>query len=166
MNGTLVSYPKTSGQRQINFPCQIARIRTSYSSRIPDASRVQIYSSHDAVEVLRSKWHRCRIEHVEEFKIIVLNRANKVLGVADISLGGVSGCVVDPKVVFQTALAANASSIVLSHNHPSGNLKPSEADLQITRKCKEAGKFLDLPILDHIILTKDGFFSFADEGVL
>ena len=153
-------------QREIHFPRYIPRVRTSFSSKVPDHQRVQITNSDDAVDVLRAKWHRNKIQHVEEFKIILLNRANRVLGVADISLGGVAGCVADPKIIFQIAISANACGLILSHNHPSGNLKASDQDYKLTFKLKEAGLLLDLPILDHIILTKDGHLSFADNGML
>ncbi|MCD4736515.1 MAG: JAB domain-containing protein [Bacteroidales bacterium] len=96
--------------------------------------------------------------------VLCLNRANKVLGWAKIGQGGISGTVTDPKVIFQIALKANASSIILAHNHPSGNKYHSEADNKLTRKIKNAGEFMDLQILDHIILIADGYYSFADEG--
>ncbi|MCW3071308.1 MAG: repair protein [Bacteroidetes bacterium] len=89
-----------------------------------------------------------------------------MLGFSKISQGGLSGTVVDAKVVFQVALKANASSILLAHNHPSGNLKPSEADLMITKNIREAGKLMEIPLVDHIILTDEGYYSFADEGSL
>ena len=106
------------------------------------------------------------IELIEEFYILLLNRSNKVLGCTNISKGGVSGTVVDAKVIFAAALAANASSVILAHNHPSGNLKPSHADKEITQKLKGGGELLDIAVLDHLIITKDGYTSFADEGYL
>ncbi len=102
----------------------------------------------------------------EEFKILLLNRANKVLGLVNISTGGVSGTVSDPKIIFASALKANASGIILAHNHPSGNLKPSEADLNLTNKVKKAGQLLEIAVLDHIILTSEQYFSMADEGMI
>ena len=95
-----------------------------------------------------------------------MNRANKVLGVYKVSSGGVTGTVADPKQIFTAALKANACAIVLSHNHPSGNLKPSRQDEQLTSKIKEAGSFLDIKVLDHIIVTSEAYYSFADEGLL
>ena len=103
---------------------------------------------------------------MEEFSVLVLNRANRVLGYARISQGGLSGTVADPKVIFQIALKSNSCSIIIAHNHPSGNTQPSEADIQLTRKLKDAGAVLDLPVLDHLILTSEGYYSFADEGLL
>ncbi len=102
----------------------------------------------------------------EEFWIITMNRGNMVKRTVCISEGGVSGTVADPKKIFKLALEDNASSIILCHNHPSGLIKPSENDISITKKCKESGAFLDLPVLDHLIIGNDGYFSFADEGLL
>lgn len=102
----------------------------------------------------------------EEFWIILLNRANVVMKKESISSGGVAGTVADPKIIFKKALEQLASSIILVHNHPSGNIKPSTADISLTRKMKEAGQFLDLPVLDHLIFTDNDYYSFADEGIL
>ena len=102
----------------------------------------------------------------EEFWVIILNRSNQVIARQPVSSGGVSGTVADPKMIFKKALDYLASSIILVHNHPSGNINPSEADKQLTNKMKEAGKFLDIPVLDHVIFTDTNFFSFADEGLL
>ena len=102
----------------------------------------------------------------EEFWVILLNRANVVMRQEKISSGGVAGTVADPKLIFKQALENLASSIILVHNHPSGNRQPSAADISLTKKLKEAGNFLDLPILDHLIYTDNGYYSFADEGLL
>ncbi|MDX5443719.1 MAG: JAB domain-containing protein, partial [Hymenobacteraceae bacterium] len=102
----------------------------------------------------------------EEFWVILLNRANVVMKKLQISSGGVAGTVADPKMIFKQAIEQLASAIVLVHNHPSGNLKPSTADITLTKKMKEAGLLLDLPILDHLIFTDSDYYSFADEGLL
>lgn len=101
----------------------------------------------------------------EEFWILLLNRANKVISKHKISSGGISGTVVDPKVIFKIALENLASSIILCHNHPSGNLKPSNADIELTDKIKKAGDLLDIQVLDHLIISNEGFFSFKDDGI-
>lgn len=158
---------KNSGQRSFHFPNRIAEIRVSYSTNIKDADRSKVISSADACEIFRSKWSKSRIGFVEEFKVMILNRANLVLGVISVSKGGISGCVADPRVIFATALKTNGSGILVAHNHPSGKLSPSQADINLTRNLKEGGQFLDLPLLDLLILTKDGsYYSFADEGML
>jgi len=102
----------------------------------------------------------------EEFWVILLNRANVVMRKEPVSSGGVAGTVADPKIIFKKALEQLASSIILVHNHPSGNCQPSAADMALTRKMKEAGQFLDLPVLDHLIFTDQDYYSFADEGTL
>lgn len=102
----------------------------------------------------------------EVFKILLLNRNNRVTKIETISIGGVAGTVVDPKIIFKKALDEQASSIILTHNHPSGNLKPSQQDITVTKKLVEAGKTLEINILDHLIISDQGFFSFLDEGLL
>src|SRR5688572_684053 len=102
----------------------------------------------------------------EEFWIILLNRANVVMKKIQISSGGVAGTVADPKIIFRQALESGCSSLILVHNHPSGNTKPSAADITLTKKAKEAGLLLDMPVLDHIIFTENDYYSFADEGLL
>jgi len=102
----------------------------------------------------------------EEFWVLLLNRANRILGREKISSGGVSGTMVDAKLIFNKALEKRASSVMLFHNHPSGGLTPSQADISLTNKLKEAGKFLDTQVLDHLIISDRGYYSFADEGKL
>ncbi|WP_423147678.1 RadC family protein [Rubrolithibacter danxiaensis] len=102
----------------------------------------------------------------EEFWIILLNRANKVLSRHLISKGGQAGTIADPKIIFQTALENHAASIILTHNHPSGNLKPSQSDIALTQKLVSAGNMLDIGVLDHLIFSNTGYYSFADEGLL
>ena len=101
----------------------------------------------------------------EEFWILMLNRANHILGKTKISMGGLSGTIVDPKLVFKIALENKATALVLAHNHPSGNQKPSDADLNLTSKIRHAGDLLDIQILDHLIITDSGYFSMADQGI-
>lgn len=125
--------------------------------------RPQIRSSKDAYHVLAPLI--MDLPH-EEFWILLLNRANKVIGRERVSLGGVAGTVVDAKIIFRKALEMLASGIILCHNHPSGNLNPSRADLEITKKLKRAGETLEINILDHLIIAENGYYSFADEGKL
>ncbi|MBF8964091.1 JAB domain-containing protein [Pontibacter sp. FD36] len=143
-----------------------AEIRLSYRNRVNPAERPQVTSSADSYRVLKASWDAGRIEFVEQFKVLLLNRANRVLGIYEVSTGGVAGTVADPKLIFAAALKACASGLILSHNHPSGNLSPSAADLQLTRKIKQGGELLDITVLDHIILTSESYYSLADEGLL
>lgn len=123
----------------------------------------KISDSRTAFELLYEKL--ADLSH-EEFWVLFLNRANVVLSIRQISSGGMSGTVVDAKIVFRMALEEKASAIILAHNHPSGNLKPSNEDIQLTRKLKDAGKVMDVSVLDHLILGNNAYFSFADEGML
>ena len=144
---------------------QVAEIQITYKPVIKPSQRPKIDCSKDVYELLSNNWDTNKIEFVEQFKIILLNRANRVLGILDISTGGFAGTVADPKVIFGAALKAAASSIILAHNHPSGKLMASDADLQITKRIKEAGKTLEIQVLDHIIITENGYFSFQDENI-
>lgn len=126
-------------------------------------TKPKVSSSRDAFNIISP--YLLDLSH-EEFWILCLNRANQLIRVENISSGGLSGTVADPKVIFKKALENNSSGIILVHNHPSGNLKPSQADMKITQQLKEAGVVLEIPILDHLIFTDKDYFSFADEGVL
>lgn len=126
-------------------------------------NREQITTSKDAVDIfqplLGDKAH-------EEFWILFLNRANHVIGKNQVSSGGMTGTVVDPKMIFKAALDAKAVSIILCHNHPSGNVKPSQQDIDLTKKILAAGKLLEISVLDHVIVSQGAYFSFADEGMM
>jgi DNA repair protein RadC len=123
----------------------------------------KIGSSKDAYDVLKSTM--LDLPH-EEFWVLLLNRANRVVKKNQISQGGVAGTVADPKIIFKMALEELASGIILAHNHPSGNLNASQADIDLTKKLKEAGKLLEIQVLDHLIIAGQKYFSFADEGLL
>ena len=125
--------------------------------------KIKITCSNDIYEMMKPELMDLP---KEEFWIVLLNRANKVIKKKQISSGGVSGTVADPKIIFKAALEQYASSVILIHNHPSGNLKPSQADISLTTKMKEAGKLLEIPVLDHIIFGDEGYMSFADDGLL
>lgn len=125
--------------------------------------RERITSSRDIFQFMNAQF--LDLPH-EEFHVLLLNRSNAVIRKEFVSRGGVSGTVVDPKIIFKIALDNLASSIILCHNHPSGNLRPSEQDISLTKKIKEAGLLLEMPILDHLIITDTGYFSFADEGMM
>lgn len=145
---------------------QVAEIQLVYKSNVKPSERIKISTSRDARDVFMQSWDDTKLELVEQFKILLTNRVNKILGIFEVSTGGVSGTVADPKLIFAAALKAAACGIILAHNHPSGNLQPSQADINLTRKIKEAGKLLEIQCLDHFILTSEGYYSFADEGLL
>ncbi len=142
----------------------VSEIKISYNPKFRYKDLKKINSSRSAFDILVNNWED--LEYVESFAVLLLNRANKVLGMTVIGKGGLSGVVADPKLIFQAALKANASGIILAHNHPSGNLLASEADKALTKKVVDAGKFLDISVLDHVIITATDYYSFADDGML
>jgi DNA repair protein RadC len=142
-----------------------AEVKLIYRSKIPASKRMQIKTSRDAFRIFLEHWNMDTIEHHEEFKVMLLNNKNEVLGIADISKGGITSTVTDPRIVFQYALKAHATGIIVAHNHPSSNPTPSESDVSITKKLYEAGNILSITLLDHIILCADStYYSLADEG--
>ena len=145
---------------------KVAEVELVYKSKVKASERPVVQSSTDAANILRILWEDGKMELVEQFKVLFLNRSNKVICIYNVSSGGVTGTVADPKLIFMAALKVNAVSIILSHNHPSGSLKPSKADEELTQKIKGAGAFLDIKVLDHVILSSESYFSFADEGLL
>lgn len=145
------------------FKTHLNEIQAKYIKK--DQPNAKITSSKCAEEVLRNVFP-IDLNHREAFIVLYLNRANNTVGYNITSLGGLSSTGADSRVIFQHALLCNASSMVLCHNHPSGNLKPSEADIQVTNKIKELGKLLDVQVLDHLIISEEGFYSFADEGLI
>ena len=142
----------------------IAEVQISYSTKVPAKDRLQVKTSASAADALRLVYPG--MEHKEYFYVLLLNRANRILGYYQVSSGGLTGTVVDQRIVFQAAIKANASSMILAHNHPSGQLIPSQADIDLTRKIKASGEIMDIPVLDHLIMTEESYYSFADEGLL
>ena len=155
----------TNAQQLIDF-LHVAEVSLTYVTKVKPSDRLTVKCSGDAHKIFFDSWNQNTIEHKETFKMLLLNRANKVLGITTISEGGLSGTLTDVRIIFQYAIKGNACGIIICHNHPSGNSNPSESDLKITQKIKEAGNLLDIQLLDHIILTPESeiFRSFADEG--
>lgn len=149
-----------------NISLEASEVELVYKTRIKASSRPTVNTAAKAFRVLFNAWNKEKIELLEQFKILLLDRSNKVLGIYEMSSGGTSGTVVDAKLVFVAALKAHASKIILCHNHPSGNLKPSSQDISLTQNLKKAGELLDIAVLDHVIITIESYYSFADEGLL
>jgi DNA repair protein RadC len=139
------------------------KIRYNRSSKI---FLGKITNSKDCYDFLIKVFDRDTIQLQESFVVLYLNRANQILGYYKHSVGGIAGTVADPRIIFATGVASASSGIILSHNHPSGNLTPSQADIDLTRKIKEGGRLLEIQLLDHLIVTKTGYYSFADEGLI
>lgn len=146
----------------------MAEVKVSYKKgeKPTDFNTYKIAGSDDSADYLKAVWDYDTIDYLESFVVLFLSRGNKVIGWARISTGGCAHTLADPKVIFSMALTMGAPAIILSHNHPSGNLKPSPQDLQMTRKLVDAGKLLEIQVLDHIIITSDSHFSFLLEGLI
>ena len=143
-----------------------SEIELIYKSKVKASERPKIVSSQSAFEIALKAWDENKIELLEQFKVLMLSNSNAVLGVLEISSGGITGTVVDLRLIFAALLKAKATAFILVHNHPSGKLNPSEADKEITVKIKQASQVLDIVLLDHLIITSESYYSFADEGVL
>ena len=143
---------------------KISEIELHYKSN--GEEEIKITSSSSAYELFLEYWDINTIELQEEFKVLLLSRSNTVLGIFCLSKGGIAGTVVDVKLLFVVAIKSKASGFILAHNHPSGNLKPSNNDINLTKKIIEASKFLDIDLIDHIILNNKNYYSFIDESLI
>ena len=143
----------------------VSEIQISYHPKVKLQDSPKVTSSEDAYRILIDHWSD-DIQLRETFYIMLLNRANKVKGIVPISKGGIVGTVADIRIIFSIALKTMSTGIIMAHNHPSGNLKPSKADTDLTQRCRKAGGLLDINMLDHLIVTEEGYWSFADEGAL
>ena len=142
----------------------VGEVELTYKST--SKARSKIYSSEDAYKVLLPTYKEGTICYKEYFKVLFLNQASQILGYTLISEGGITDTTVDVRVILQAALLTNSVAIILAHNHPSGNLKPSRQDMDITKQVRDAAQFMRIKILDHIILSDTEYYSFADEGML
>jgi DNA repair protein RadC len=145
---------------------EIAEVQLIYKKPPSKAEPVIVTEAVTAYEVFKQTWDKNKIDLVEEFKVLLLRQNNSCIGVAHIATGGMSSVIADPRIIFATALKANAAAIILAHNHPSGNTKPSQQDMDLTDKLVEGGKLLDLKVLDHIILTSKGYLSMGNNGFM
>jgi len=152
---------------ELTIPVKVDEVKLVYQTKTPASQRAKVTCSEDAYNAFLNSWEEGTLEHHESFRILLLNRANRALGIAVVSNGGISGTVIDIRLIFQAALKTHASSLILGHNHPSGNKQPSAADIQITKKISAAGTVMDIKVLDHIIIAPgQRFYSFADEGII
>lgn len=143
---------------------EVSEIQVSYKPNKMVSSKIT--TSFDAVQIIRKFWNEETIEMQEEVKVILLNNSNCVLGIYNLSKGGIASSLVDIRLVLSVTLKCLAPGIILVHNHPSGNLKPSAADLNIVKKLNQSCKLMDITLFDNIIITKESYMSFADDGLL
>lgn len=146
---------------------QVNEIKISYKGGLKSSMWHKISNSQDVAELLFKNWDKNTIALQETFKVVLLNNSNKVKGVCQISQGGITGTLVDVRILFAVILKSLSVGIILTHNHPSGKLQPSENDKKITTKIKKASGLFDIKLLDHLILAPDGdYYSFSDNGIL
>lgn len=146
---------------------KVNEIAISYSGSTRANLLPKITCSQNAADLIYNQWNKKTIELHETFKIMLLNNANRVKGICEVSTGGITGTLVDVRILFAILLKSLTTAVILVHNHPSGTLTPSEADKNLTQKIKKAGALFDITILDHLILTPNGnYYSFADNGIL
>jgi DNA repair protein RadC len=146
---------------------KVNEIQLSYKGQIRSPFWQLIGCSQDAANILYEQWNKNTIGVQECFKVVLLNNSNKVKGIYKLSQGGITGTLVDLRILFAVALKSLSVAIILSHNHPSGKLKASEADILLTRKIKKAAELFDIKVLDHLIIAPDGgYYSFSDHGLL
>lgn len=145
---------------------QLSEVELIYKNKVKAADRLKITSSRNAYDIFKTLFNPDTIEHHEEFYILPLNRANQVLGWYKISSGGISGTVVDVRMILQVAINTHASGLVVAHNHPSGQMVPSEQDKMITKKIKDCAQLLEISLLDHLIVSSEQYYSFSDEGLI
>ena len=148
----------------MNIDYKVGEVKLSYKPK--NISKYKVTSSEDAYKYLLSTYKKGTICYKEYFKVLFLNQANQVLGYTLISGGGLTETTADVRLIFQAALLTNSVALILAHNHPSGNLKPSPEDIRLTKQVREASNFMRIKILDHIILSDTEYYSFADEGML
>ena len=148
----------------MNIDYKVGEVKLSYKPK--NISKYKVTSSEDAYKYLLSTYKKGTICYKEYFKVLFLNQANQILGYTLISEGGITETCADVRLIMQAALLTNSVALILAHNHPSGNLKPSPEDIILTKQVREASNFMRIKILDHIILSDTEYYSFADEGML
>lgn len=148
----------------MNIDYTVEEVEPSYKPKFRKQQKVTC--SEDAYKYMLSTYKNGAICHKEYFKVLFLNQANQVLGYTLISEGGITETSADVRIIFQAALLTNSVALILVHNHPSGNLKPSSEDIRLTKQVREASNFMRIKILDHIIISDTEYYSFADEGLL
>jgi len=156
-------------EQEINIETinQVSEIELHYKSKVKASLRPKVLDSKDAYQIFLQYWDKNKIELAEQFSAMFLNRAHRVLAIFQLSTGGICGTVVDPRLLFVAALKLGTCSMILAHNHPSGNPSASHADKMLTKKIKLGGDFLEINLLDHIIITSsEGYYSMAEDGLI
>jgi len=147
-------------------PYRVPIVKLSYKSGANQSEGIQVKTPDDCYKVFITHWDKDQLEHKESFKMLLLNQSNVVMGIYNIAEGGLRATIVDVRIILQAAILSNATSIVLAHNHPSGDVIPGTNDMGMTKQIKQAAMYVDILLHDHIIVGKDRFYSFAAKGIL
>lgn len=148
----------------MNIDYKVAEVEMIYRNRVPKSKRTQVRDSYTAYKVLKEQYSDGKIDYKEIFKVLYLNHACQIVGCSTISEGGICATVADVRNILQGALLTNATAMILAHNHPSGNIRPSINDDTLTKKIVDAAQIMDIRVNDHIILTSEEYYSYSDEG--
>jgi len=148
----------------MNDLCKVSEVKITYELNNTNKKKVRVNTSAKIYALMLKNWEQ--IEYRESFKILLLDVSKQALGINTVSMGGLSESIVDVRMILQGALLANAKGIVACHNHPSGNIRPSRDDDVVTMRIREASKIIDIKLIDHLIIAKDGYYSYADAGRL
>jgi len=148
----------------MNIDYKVGEVKLSYKPKFKNQQKVTC--SEDVYKYMLSTYKKGTICYKEYFKVLFLNQANQILGYTLISEGGITETCADVRLIMQAALLTNSVALILAHNHPSGSMKPSRQDMEITKQVKDAARFMRITVTDHLILTDEGYYSFADEGQL
>jgi DNA repair protein RadC len=144
----------------------VNEVEVVYRNKVPRENRLKVQRAEQAYDIFYQSWDMNKIDLLEEFKILMVDVSCACLGLANISVGGITGCVADPRLIFALAIKCRATGIILAHNHPSGSLSPSNADMMLTQRVVDGGRLFDIKVIDHLILGNHQYFSMSDEGVL
>lgn len=153
-------------QSKISSLFKVSEIEISYKHKTPVEERIVVNKSATAYEILRNSWDMNKIELLEQFKILLLNNQNQCIGLAELGTGSIDQCMVDQRLLFALVLKTKSTRLILSHNHPSGNLNPSNADFNLTKRIQQGGIILGIDVADHLIVTPYKYYSFADHGMM
>lgn len=145
---------------------KISEVQLVYKRKVKAQDRPKVSKKEHAYALFKENWNDLTINLFEEFKVMLVDRNNRCMGISTVAMGGVAGIFVDNKIIFGLAIKARACNLILAHNHPSGNLTPSKADIRLTAGICKAAQLLDIKILDHLIITDEGYTSFSDEGLI
>lgn len=157
---------KTDYQKKMEILSKVAEVKVRYTRKVAAKDRIKCINSDIAVDVFRAIWNDEGLDYRERSYLLFVNRRNDIIGSHELGIGSNHGTVIDMQSIFTLALKLRSSGVILAHNHPSGETQPSQQDKTLTKKIKEAGKLIEIELIDHVILTSETHYSFADENLI